>query len=161
MESRPPPVAEGGRRRALSKREDFDREGERATILQAGRKSESNRRSHDRSKARPPPVLFAEERDQPNAALSKREECERKRRSDDHFARAGSESSEKSEFRDGPEADRRRWRRKGGEGRLAKGRISTGREKDDHFASWTKVRKKRADGKPTAAGGGGREAKGA
>ena len=38
-------------------------------------------------------------------------------------------------------ADRRRRRREGGEGRLAKGRISTGREKDDHFASWTKVGK--------------------
>ena len=71
------------------------------------------------------------------------------------------QAGRKSEKASSQEADRRRWRRKGGEGRLAKGRISTGREKDDHFASWTVGSKKRGDGKPTAAGGGRREAKGA
>ena len=48
MESRPPPVAEEGRRRALSKREDFDREGERRPFCKLDRWFESNRGSQKR-----------------------------------------------------------------------------------------------------------------
>ena len=41
------------------------------------------------------------------------------------------------EGRRGDGADRAQWAMKGGGGRLAKGRISTGKEKGDHFATWT------------------------
>ena len=40
------------------------------------------------------------------------------------------------EGRRGDGADRAQWAMKGGGGRLAKGRISTGKEKGDHFATW-------------------------
>ena len=90
-----------------------------------------------RSKVRFAPILFFR-KNKTIRTLPCSSSFRKKRKT--FFARAAARPTT-LRFRGGPEADRRRWRRKGGEGRLAKGRNASGSEQCDHFASWTKAGK--------------------
>ena len=145
--SRPPPVAEGGRRRALSKREKCER---KRAVRPFCKLDESRKKRGDGK-----PTAAGGGGREAKGAWQKGGFRPGGRKTT--ILQAGRKQEEARRWK----ADRRRRRREGGEGRLAKGRISTGREKDGPFCKLDESRKKRGDGKPTAAGGGGREAKGA
>ena len=113
-------------------------EASRATILQAGPLVRVQQGEPRRSKVRFAPILFFRKKTKPSArCLAPPRFAKNARR---FFAREAARPTT-LRFRGGPEADRRRWRKKGGEGRLAKGRNASGSEQCDHFASWTKVGK--------------------
>ena len=157
--SRPPPVAEGGRRRALSKREKCERKRAVRPFCKLDRWFESNRGSHVGAKfALLRFCFFPKKQNYPHATLL----LLVSQKTQDVFCESGSETNDTA-VPQGPEADRRRWRREGGEGRLAKGRNASGSEQSDHFASWTKAGKSEemeSRPPPVAEGGEGRLAKG-